>query len=61
MRVVFRIAELEREVDGDGFILRQLVPLHALHVLIEPRVPSREWPNGQSPIRERYHLTPLPR
>jgi hypothetical protein len=98
MRVVFRITELEREVDGDGLILRQLVPLHALpsrcaikisghrrcnqasvraqqcsirahqgysasvhlHVLIEPRVPSREWPNGQSPIRERYHLTPLP-
>ena len=101
MRVVFRIAELEGEVDRDGLILRQLVPLHALpstcaisghqrcnqrsirgqsevsqrsvrahqgyaasvhlHVLIEPRVPSREWPNGQSPIRERDHLTPLPR
>jgi hypothetical protein len=30
MRVVFRVAELEREVDGDGLILRQLVPLHAL-------------------------------
>jgi hypothetical protein len=30
MRVVFRIAELKREVDGDGLILRQLVPLHAL-------------------------------
>jgi hypothetical protein len=48
MRVVFRVTELEREVDGDGLILRKLVPLHALPSRCEIKISGHQRCNQRS-------------
>ena len=54
--VVPRVAELEGEVDGDRLKLRQFMPGHRLHVLVEPGVAASERSHGEGAEGERDWL-----